>query len=48
MSLITKELRTILAENGIACWGAVSLMFEGRDLIHADESGARYVHQLSQ
>ncbi|MCY3991801.1 MAG: sugar phosphate isomerase/epimerase [Caldilineaceae bacterium] len=34
----TKELRTILAENGIACWGAVSLMFEGRDLIHADES----------
>lgn len=34
----TKELRTLLAENGIACWGAVSLMFEGRDLIHADES----------
>ena len=34
----TKELRTLLAENGIACWGAVSLMFEGRDLIHADET----------
>ncbi|MYC94724.1 MAG: sugar phosphate isomerase/epimerase [Caldilineaceae bacterium SB0661_bin_32] len=34
----TKELRTLLAENGIACWGAVSLMFEGRDLIHADEA----------
>ena len=34
----TEELRTLLAENGIACWGAVSLMFEGRDLIHADES----------
>ncbi len=34
----TKELRELLAENGIACWGAVSLMFEGRDLIHADES----------
>ena len=34
----TKELRKLLAENGIACWGAVSLMFEGRDLIHADES----------
>ena len=34
----TKELRKLLAENGIACWGAVSLMFEGRDLIHADEA----------
>ncbi len=34
----TRELRKLLAENGIACWGAVSLMFEGRDLIHADES----------
>ncbi|MDE0200681.1 MAG: sugar phosphate isomerase/epimerase [Caldilineaceae bacterium] len=34
----TKELRILLAENEIACWGAVSLMFEGRDLIHADES----------
>ncbi|MXY95633.1 MAG: sugar phosphate isomerase/epimerase [Caldilineaceae bacterium SB0670_bin_27] len=34
----TKELRQLLADNGIACWGAVSLMFEGRDLIHADEA----------
>ena len=34
----TKELRKLLAENGIVCWGAVSLMFEGRDLIHADEA----------
>ncbi len=34
----TKELRKLLAENGISCWGAVSLMFEGRDLIHADEA----------
>ena len=34
----TKELRKQLADNGIACWGAVSLMFEGRDLIHADEA----------
>lgn len=33
----TKDLRSLLTENGIACWGAVSLMFEGRDLIHADE-----------
>lgn len=34
----TKGLRQLLAENGISCWGAVSLMFEGRDLIHADEA----------
>ncbi|MYH62147.1 MAG: sugar phosphate isomerase/epimerase [Caldilineaceae bacterium SB0675_bin_29] len=34
----TKELRKLMAEYGIACWGAVSLMFEGRDLIHADET----------
>lgn len=34
----TKDLRNLLNENGIACWGAVSLMFEGRDLIHADEA----------
>ena len=34
----TKELRKQLADNGIACWGAVSLMFEGRDLIHSDEA----------
>lgn len=34
----TKELRQLLADNGIACWGAVSLMFEGRDLVHADEA----------
>ena len=34
----TKDLRNLLTDNGIACWGAVSLMFEGRDLIHADEA----------
>lgn len=34
----TKDLRRLLTENGIACWGAVSLMFEGRDLIHVDEA----------
>ena len=34
----TKDLRKLLNENGIACWGAVSLMFEGRDLIHTDEA----------
>ncbi len=34
----TKELRKLLKENGVSCFGAVSLMYEGRDLIHADES----------
>ncbi len=34
----TKEVRGLLKENGIACFGSVSLMFEGRDLIHADEA----------
>lgn len=32
----TKEVRQLLKENGLRCWGSVSLMFEGRDLIHAD------------
>jgi sugar phosphate isomerase/epimerase len=34
----TKEVRSLLKENGIVCFGSVSLMFEGRDLIHADEA----------
>ncbi|MGD9112501.1 MAG: sugar phosphate isomerase/epimerase family protein, partial [Desulfobacterales bacterium] len=34
----TKEVRNLLKENGIVCFGSVSLMFEGRDLIHADEA----------
>lgn len=33
----TKEVRRLLDENDLKCWGSVSLMFEGRDLIHADE-----------
>ncbi len=33
----TKEVRRLLQENGVKCWGSVSLMFEGRDLIHADQ-----------
>jgi D-psicose/D-tagatose/L-ribulose 3-epimerase len=32
----TKEVRRLLQENNLRCWGSVSLMFEGRDLIHAD------------
>lgn len=33
----TKEVRRLLDEYGLSCWGSVSLMFEGRDLIHGDE-----------
>jgi D-psicose/D-tagatose/L-ribulose 3-epimerase len=32
----TKEVGGLLKENGVKCWGSVSLMFAGRDLIHAD------------
>ncbi len=32
----TKEVGALLHEHGIRCWGSVSLMFAGRDLIHAD------------
>lgn len=34
----TKEVLGLLKENGLKCWGSVSLMFAGRDLIHADEA----------
>jgi D-psicose/D-tagatose/L-ribulose 3-epimerase len=34
----TKEVHRLLKENGLKCWGAVSLMFAGRDLIHANEA----------
>lgn len=33
----TKQVKSLLKENNISCFGSVSLMFEGRDLIHADE-----------
>jgi len=33
----TSEVRKLLKENNLFCFGSVSLMFEGRDLIHADE-----------
>jgi len=43
----TKEVRRLLQENGVRCWGSVSLMFAGRDLIHADaavrESTVQYL-----
>jgi sugar phosphate isomerase/epimerase len=34
----TTEVRGLLKEHGLFCFGSVSLMFEGRDLIHADEA----------
>ncbi|MFN2134526.1 MAG: sugar phosphate isomerase/epimerase family protein [Candidatus Promineifilaceae bacterium] len=35
----TKEVRGYLNDNDIRCWGAISLMFTGLDLIQADEAG---------
>ena len=35
----TKEVRGYLKENDIRCWGAISLMFTGLDLIQASEEG---------
>ncbi len=32
----TAAVRQMLKENGISCYGSISLMFAGRDLIHAD------------
>lgn len=34
----TKAVRQMLKDNGIGCYGSISLMFAGRDLIHADEA----------
>jgi sugar phosphate isomerase/epimerase len=34
----TKEVRKMLKENNLFCFGSISLMFAGRDLIHADEA----------
>ncbi len=34
----TKEVRKLLKDHNLFCFGSVSLMFEGRDLIHAEES----------
>ncbi|MFL5804639.1 MAG: sugar phosphate isomerase/epimerase family protein [Roseiflexaceae bacterium] len=32
----TRAVKQMLADNGIGCYGSISLMFTGRDLIHAD------------
>lgn len=33
----TKEVRALLDENGLRCWGSVTLMLEDRNLLAADE-----------
>src|SRR5713101_534656 len=43
----TKEVGALLKAHKVKCWGSVSLMFAGRDLIHADpavrESSVKYI-----
>ena len=43
----TREVRKLLKQNNVKCWGSVSLMFAGRDLIHADpkvrQSSVQYI-----
>ena len=34
----TKEVRKSLKENGIRCWGSVTLMLEDRNLVARDET----------
>ena len=36
----TAAVRKMLKDNKIKCYGSISLMFKGRDLIHADRHGA--------
>jgi D-psicose/D-tagatose/L-ribulose 3-epimerase len=33
----TKQVRSLLEENGLECWGSVTLMVGGRDLLHEDK-----------
>lgn len=33
----TGQINELMAKNGISCWGSVTLMTEGRDLIHEDK-----------
>ncbi|HEX9441518.1 MAG TPA: TIM barrel protein, partial [Roseiflexaceae bacterium] len=33
-----QAVRGMLKENGVKCYGSISLMFAGRDLIHADSA----------
>lgn len=41
----TKEVRGYLKETGLRCWGSISLMFTGLDLIQADEAGRAHTIQ---
>jgi sugar phosphate isomerase/epimerase len=45
----TAAVRQMLTDNGIECVGSISLMFEGRDLLHADaavrESSVDYLNR---
>lgn len=46
----TTQVRRLLKENKVACWGSVTLMFEGRDFVHADpkvrENTVKYVTDI--
>lgn len=46
----TKEVSKLLKDNGLRCWGSITLMFAGRDLIDARpevrESSVKYVKDL--
>ena len=35
----TKDVLGILKENKIRCWGSITLMVEGRNLVQGDEQG---------
>lgn len=35
----TKHVLGVLKENGIRCWGSITLMVEGRNLVQGDEEG---------
>jgi sugar phosphate isomerase/epimerase len=43
----TKEVRKLLKENKLRCWGAISLMFTGLDLIQADKKQSSISKSLS-
>jgi sugar phosphate isomerase/epimerase len=46
----TSEIRPLLKENKVRCWGSVTLMFAGRDFVHADpqvrENTVKYVKDM--
>jgi sugar phosphate isomerase/epimerase len=48
----TRAVKQMLKDNGITCYGSISLMFEGRDLIHSDpqvrESSVAYLNNCIQ